>query len=174
MPTFGERLRFLRKIHKETQKQVGELIGLSRSAISRYENDVALPMTKDIVILAEHYHVRVDYIVGKDNRLFEAGEEYAFDKKIPLISEKTALALPEYIATEAIGFIPFERNDADEDVFAVKVVSYGMLVTLAAKRRYNKGEIVLCNEDNKLLIKNRKEIAGRKIKIVGTILDFID
>lgn len=63
---FNERLRELRDFTNPhlTQKQVGELTGMSQRKISRLEKGDINPTPKEIVTLCEFYKVSADYILG--------------------------------------------------------------------------------------------------------------
>ncbi|MBO4914161.1 MAG: helix-turn-helix transcriptional regulator [Oscillospiraceae bacterium] len=66
--TVGERIKSLREKAKESQKELGELLGLTQNAISKLENgDTALTLENQIRI-AEHYNVSHDYLcTGRNN-----------------------------------------------------------------------------------------------------------
>lgn len=67
MSTFSIRLRELRKERKETQEEIGRLMGLKRSTFSAYERGVIVPPMDKITYLSKHFGVSVDYLMGKVN-----------------------------------------------------------------------------------------------------------
>lgn len=67
MATFGERLRELRKEKQLTTVQLGELLGIANSSISRYENDLREPKADFIELASEFFDVSSDYLLGKSN-----------------------------------------------------------------------------------------------------------
>lgn len=67
MSTFSIRLRGLRKERKETQEEVGRLMGLNKSTFSAYERGIIVPPYDKISYLANHYQVSVDYLMGTTN-----------------------------------------------------------------------------------------------------------
>lgn len=67
MSTFSIRLRELRKERKETQEEIGRLMGLKRSTFSAYERGVIVPPMDNITYLSKHFGVSVDYLMGKVN-----------------------------------------------------------------------------------------------------------
>ena len=67
MSTFSIRLRQLRKERKETQEEIGKLMGLKRSTFSAYERGVIVPPMDKITYLSRHFGVSVDYLMGKVN-----------------------------------------------------------------------------------------------------------
>ncbi|WP_034600180.1 helix-turn-helix domain-containing protein [Lacrimispora aerotolerans] len=62
----GRNLRVLRKIHHETQEGLGELLGLSKSAISAYEKGERALDTQKLQLYANHYCKTVDELVNGD------------------------------------------------------------------------------------------------------------
>lgn len=65
MTSFGERLKRIRKEHKETQEQLGNLLGKTAHTISCYENDRYFVNNRDtLALIAQHYNVSLDYLLG--------------------------------------------------------------------------------------------------------------
>lgn len=65
---FGDRLRELREKRNLSQAQVAKTVGVTRSTISSYENNIAMPSADVIIKLTLLYHTTSDYILGIDNR----------------------------------------------------------------------------------------------------------
>lgn len=65
--TFGDRLKELRKQHNLGQKEVGAWIGVSDSSIRKYEVGERTPTPDALVVLAEHFDVTVDYLLGRSS-----------------------------------------------------------------------------------------------------------
>ena len=61
---FDERLLLLRKQAGISQKQLGEVIGLSNKAICTMENGTRETTFEKLVQLAEYFHVSTDYLLG--------------------------------------------------------------------------------------------------------------
>lgn len=59
------RLRQLRLEKHLRQEQVAELIGVTKSAISAYENDLRRPSFDVLLQLANLYRVSTDYLLGR-------------------------------------------------------------------------------------------------------------
>lgn len=49
------------------QEQVAKLVGVNKSAISTYENDIRQPSFEILVRLANLYSVSTDYLLGQTN-----------------------------------------------------------------------------------------------------------
>lgn len=63
--TIGCRLRKLRQSVKISQRKMGELLGVSQSAIDRYERDLSCPNAENFVAYADYFDVSLDYIFGR-------------------------------------------------------------------------------------------------------------
>ena len=60
------RLKQLRKSHGITQDELGEILGVQKAAVCKYETGrVPLPH-EAIVKLCDHFHVTADYLLGID------------------------------------------------------------------------------------------------------------
>ena len=63
--TIGSRLRKLRQSVKISQRKMGELLGVSQSAIDRYERDLSCPNAENFIAYADYFDVSLDYIFGR-------------------------------------------------------------------------------------------------------------
>lgn len=60
---FGEKIYRLRTARNLSQEELGELLGVSRQSISKYENNSAVPDLDRVVKLAEIFEVSLDELV---------------------------------------------------------------------------------------------------------------
>ena len=67
--TTGSKISKLRKENNYTQEQLAVMLGVSRQAISKWENDVAYPETDKILKLSELFGCSTDYILREDDNL---------------------------------------------------------------------------------------------------------
>lgn len=66
------RLKQLRMDKRLRQDQVARLVGVSKGAISAYENDIRQPSYDVLIRLANLYRVSTDYLLGRtDERLID-------------------------------------------------------------------------------------------------------
>ncbi len=61
----GKNLRYIRTLHKDTQKYVANMFNVNRSNYSKYETGKILIPTLFIIEFAKHYKVSIDWICGK-------------------------------------------------------------------------------------------------------------
>ena len=58
------RLKELREAKKESQQKLAFLLNVSQTMVSRYELGQAYPDYDTLIILAKHYNVSIDYLIG--------------------------------------------------------------------------------------------------------------
>lgn len=63
---FAENLIELRRKHGLSQEGLGEIVGVSRQTVSKWELGLTTPELDKLVGLAEYFHVSLDALVGRD------------------------------------------------------------------------------------------------------------
>lgn len=67
--TFGEKIRYVRKKRKMSQKQLADLLEIHENLIGRYENDATMPTAPVITKICEALDVPADYLLlDKDEK----------------------------------------------------------------------------------------------------------
>ena len=79
---FRERLRELRKTLGLKQSVLGELLGVNRSMISKYENGDRKPTIDAIVRLSRIFKVDVTYLMGLTDQILINVRDYVTYEKI--------------------------------------------------------------------------------------------
>ncbi len=65
MKTTGQIIKELRKQKGLTQEELGEILGVQKSAIAKYENDHVVNLKRETIEkMAEYFGVRPSYIMG--------------------------------------------------------------------------------------------------------------
>lgn len=64
--TFGRRLQQVRKAAGLSQEQLGELVGMSRQAVSKWETEQAAPDIDTLALLCGVLGVSADELLGRD------------------------------------------------------------------------------------------------------------
>ncbi len=64
--TFGQIIKDLRRKADMTQEGLAEVLGISGQAVSRWENDLAMPDISLLPVLANLFEVTTDYLLGVD------------------------------------------------------------------------------------------------------------
>lgn len=65
--TFGEKLKEIRKRFGLSQEQLGELIHVSRQAITKWESDRGMPDISNLQELSYTFGVSIDYFLNNDS-----------------------------------------------------------------------------------------------------------
>ena len=78
--TLGQKLQLLRKEKGFSQEALAEQLGVSRQAVSKWELDITLPETENIIKIGRIFEVSYDYLLKEDaeNR---RGEPQAYAKR---------------------------------------------------------------------------------------------
>ena len=66
MILFKNRLKELRTERNISQKELGELMNMSKMAISPWESGHSEPSIAQLIRLSEFFEVSVDYLIGKN------------------------------------------------------------------------------------------------------------
>lgn len=132
--TIGERLTKERKKLGLTQEELGSKLDISRQAISKWESDLSLPDTANLIKLSNLFSCSIDYILtGKEEETPEAEEIPSSDKPLlPLNkkikekhSDKTLMGLPLWsVGVKSKGF--FSLGFKSEGVFSLGFMSRGV------------------------------------------------
>ena len=77
--TFGEKLFSLRKSQKLSQEELSEKLGVTRQAVSRWENGETMPDSPNLLEICNLFDVSADYLL-RDDITFQKKET---DKKKP-------------------------------------------------------------------------------------------
>lgn len=68
--TFAKRLKWLRNEAKLTQQELSNILEISRSTLAGYEAENKQPDYETLKIIADHFNVSIDYLLGRtDNPL---------------------------------------------------------------------------------------------------------
>ena len=73
--TIGQRIAQLRKQYNLSQEALGEELGVSRQAISKWESDATLPEIDKLIALSKRFGVTVGYLLGVEEETAEDGGE---------------------------------------------------------------------------------------------------
>jgi transcriptional regulator with XRE-family HTH domain len=64
---FGKRLKQLREEKKMTQEELGKALGITRNAISGYENGTREPDIEKLIVLSDIFECTLDYLTSKSD-----------------------------------------------------------------------------------------------------------
>lgn len=66
---YFQRLRDLREDADLSQAQIAEILKIQQTVYSRYERGYQTIPLEHLITLADYYHVSVDYLLGRTNRM---------------------------------------------------------------------------------------------------------
>lgn len=69
--SIGERIMTLRKEHNLSQNQLAQVLGVSRQAVSKWENDQTSPDTVKLIQLAQLLDTEVEYLATGNKPSYE-------------------------------------------------------------------------------------------------------
>ncbi len=66
---FSERVHQLRKSRGLSQKELGEVVGLTHKSISTIESGLSSTSIEKLILLAQFFNVSTDYLLGLKDEL---------------------------------------------------------------------------------------------------------
>lgn len=130
MLTTGERIMKLRQSRGLSQEALGEKLGVSRQAVSKWETDQALPDVDKVIKMSKLFDVTTDYILmgsedTKSEVNFKAGDYAAKDNG----SIKNRLHY-EYKSKRTVFGLPLVHINIGSGAYRAKgIISVGMIST---------------------------------------------
>lgn len=113
--TAGERIKQLRKEHKMTQEQLGNVIGVQKAAIQKYEKGTVQNIKRaSLIKLAKALDTTPEYILGwdapKNLEPYSRGEM----RYIPIIGN-VAAGTSCFAENNIVGYEPVQDSDMDRN-----------------------------------------------------------
>lgn len=84
MDILSSKIKALRKQKKQTQQDIADLLGVRRSTYGEYERGKILPPMDKLKVLADHFNVSVDFLIGNEE---ETNEEIDVSDNLQLALE---------------------------------------------------------------------------------------
>lgn len=121
MATLGERLKDLRTKKHLTQSQLADALGVSKQAISQYENGIRTP--KDYEQIADFFNVNLDYLLGRENKSVyyldpetaEAAQQMHDNQELKVLFDAARTASPEDLRTTYQMLMALKRKEQGSD-----------------------------------------------------------
>ena len=96
------RLREIRNLKGISQRQLGKLIGVAGTVISKYERGVCDPSIENLVKMAEIFNVSVDTLVGHNSKILDMS---TLDENRQYVISKVAYNLDDISVAKLIGYM---------------------------------------------------------------------
>lgn len=180
---FSVKLIALRKKAGMTQKELGEQIGLTNRAVSKWENSLSIPSTENLIRLSNIFNVPLDYFCESNKKAVENERPKGMKSMVELYKIGRGPSSSHTIGPEKACKI-FMKKYPQADAF--KVVLYGSLAktgkghgTDAVIRKtlfpvyttiefdYSDGDFYHPNTMDIVAFKEQKEIGRARVFSVG-------
>lgn len=86
--TLGEKIAKQRKEMNCTQKQLADMLGVSRQSVSKWESDIAYPETDKLIELGKLFDCSMDYLLKEDVTEKSGVQSNGFAKTVDDIGKK--------------------------------------------------------------------------------------
>lgn len=133
----GERLKNLRKINKLTQLEVANYIGVTKQAVSAWENNISIPESLILPNLAKYFKVEMSHFFVEEQKEVHVEKSEDFDEFKRILQEKQKL-VDEY-------------NALDTGIELKVVKSSGIKIVLSKVTRIANDEITIPSIVEKVL-----------------------
>jgi len=139
----GERIKAARINSGLSQDDLGEMLGISKMAISKYENGVIIPKSGVLIALAKALGVNVEYFF-RSIRVKLSAPSYRCRKTLPKKEETRILAkttewLERYLTVEQITGVEKTLGLPKPEQCRVKTLNDIEKIALAVRRYWNLG-----------------------------------
>lgn len=136
--TLGEKLKTYRSNKGISQEKVAELVGVSRQAVTKWENDQTTPSSDNLMTLASIYGVSLDELVSEKQNTQKQ------DKKI-LRTNLTLIAIIAQVSFLNAAMQPFQFTDNPTMRIPELIIKFAPLlaasVWMAFNLRYEKNHV---------------------------------
>ena len=111
--TTGEKIAKLRKENGYTQEEFGDLLGVTRQSVSKWESDMSFPETDKLILIARHFNCSLDYLLNNEYK-DESNNQRIKKEKILKGNIVDAIALMTFSTIQLICyFLPFAQLRTD-------------------------------------------------------------
>jgi len=155
----NEKITIIRKLNNLTQEIFAEELGVSRQALSKWENGTSVPDVQMLLRIADYYNMTLDQLVRDEYDLPMAGDT---DSCTELELKKDSFDIGNYIGK----ICDISMNSFRYSVIrnALIVGMYGNMICFVKRGRYGYFNI---NKSLGILIKEEKEYIEKNSIVLG-------
>lgn len=85
MSNFSEKIKQLRLLNNESQKDLASILNVSFQSVSKWENDINFPDIITLQLLADHYNISIDELISERKTTTNVAEyNVAINKQAPI------------------------------------------------------------------------------------------
>lgn len=85
--TIGQRIAERRKLLNLSQEALGDKVGVSRQAISKWESDAAVPEIDKLIAMSKLFSVSVGWLLGTESEIAAERTETFLEEQLHLVEE---------------------------------------------------------------------------------------
>jgi len=89
----SDKLQQYRKLNKYSQEKLAELLGVSRQAVTKWENGVSAPSTENLIKLSAIYKIPLDDLINDKPEVTKVDSEPKRKSKLKMIGSLWAMVL---------------------------------------------------------------------------------
>ncbi len=142
----GEKIMILRQSKGLSQEKLGEMLNVSRQAVSKWETGQTIPDTEKVILMSELFKVSTDYLLkdevpenSNQSDTINQTSDYRYKSKIGLSerihferkSKKTFFGIPLYHINVGLGMYKakgiFSIGIVSTGIFSIGLISLGLL-----------------------------------------------
>ena len=124
MMTVGERIAALRKEKKLSQGALAEAVGVSRQAVSKWENGLSNPDTEKLMALAEVLETEVVYLTTGEKPVYEHPVVVNMVEKVDRVVERVV----EKPVVKKVTRVQYVRNPMEFGIVGAACFLLGLLI----------------------------------------------
>ena len=113
---FKDKLSFLRGLHRLTQENLSEIIGVTPQAVSSWERGEKEASFVNLALLADYFDVSMDYLVGRTEDMKITSEKESQQKMQEEIVEAIREELKQIKETDANSRNPYPLGSKENPV----------------------------------------------------------
>ncbi len=127
--TTGEKIAKLRKEKGLTQEDFGDLLGVTRQSVSKWEQDISFPETDKLILIAREFNCSLDYLLNNEynHNNNQNTEEVIENKRVLKGNLFYAIVIMSFAVTMSLlYFLPLARIPVQD---GISQFPYGYYVT---------------------------------------------
>ena len=110
---FSDNLRLLRTKHRLSQKEIGDIVGISSQAVSKWENSITEPDNESLLKLSKYFNVSTDYLLGNSD---EENQNIKYDNDLEKVLFSKAKELSDDDKRTVLSVINAIKRDIDNEL----------------------------------------------------------
>ena len=110
---FSDNLRLLSTKHRLSQKEIGDIVGISSQAVSKWENSITEPDNESLLKLSKYFNVSTDYLLGNSD---EENQNIKYDNDLEKVLFSKAKELSDDDKRTVLSVINAIKRDIDNEL----------------------------------------------------------